>query len=65
MTGVIAVANLKGGVAKTTTAVSLGGALVEQGFSVLLIDLDSQGNLTQAMGVDAGAARQVSKCRIP
>ncbi len=56
--GVIAVANLKGGVAKTTTAVSLGGALTEQGYSVLLIDLDSQGNLTQAMGVDAGVIRQ-------
>lgn len=50
MTHIIAVANEKGGVAKTTTAISLGGALVKQGQDVLLIDLDPQANLSLALG---------------
>jgi chromosome partitioning protein len=47
---IIAVANEKGGVAKTTTALSLGAALAESGVGVLLIDLDPQANLTLALG---------------
>ena len=46
----IAIANEKGGVAKTTTAVSLAGALVEQNQRVLVIDLDPQANLTLSLG---------------
>ena len=52
MSYTIAIANQKGGVAKTTTAISLGGALVQAGNQVLLIDLDPQGDLTLAMGLD-------------
>lgn len=47
----LAVASVKGGVAKTTTAVSLGGALAQKGYRVLMVDLDPQGNMTLAMGV--------------
>ena len=47
---VIAFANQKGGVAKTTTTLNLGVALKEQGFKVLAIDLDPQGNLTMSQG---------------
>lgn len=50
MTRVLAVANQKGGVAKTTTVASLGAALVEQGNRVLLVDLDPQGCLTFSLG---------------
>jgi len=50
MTRIIAVANEKGGVAKTTTAVSLGGSLVKLGYEILLVDLDPQANLTLALG---------------
>lgn len=50
MTYTIAIANEKGGVAKTTTVVSLGGAMAEIGRKVLLIDLDPQANLTLALG---------------
>jgi chromosome partitioning protein len=49
---VIAIATQKGGVAKTTTAASLGGAFVQLGWKVLLIDLDAQANLTLALGKD-------------
>src|SRR3977135_1878820 len=47
---VIAFANQKGGVAKTTTTLNLGVALAEQGHKVLAIDLDPQGNLTMSQG---------------
>ncbi len=52
MTTTIAVANQKGGVAKTTTVVSLGAALAELGQRVLLVDIDPQGSLTFSLGVD-------------
>ncbi len=48
----LAVANQKGGVAKTTTVASLGAALVEQGERVLLVDLDPQACLTFSLGID-------------
>jgi chromosome partitioning protein len=52
MAHIITVANEKGGVAKTTTALSLGAALVESGLEVLLVDLDAQASLSLALGVE-------------
>lgn len=52
MTYIIAVANEKGGVAKTTTTLSLGGAFAEMGKRVLLIDLDPQSNLSLSLGIE-------------
>jgi chromosome partitioning protein len=49
---ILAVANQKGGVAKTTTVASIGAALVEQGARVLIVDLDPQACLTFSVGID-------------
>jgi chromosome partitioning protein len=55
---VIAFANQKGGVAKTTTTLNLAAAFAEQGHRVLCVDMDPQGNLTMSQGIDPDTLEQ-------
>ena len=63
-TKVIAIANQKGGVGKTTTSVNLSAAIAAEGHPVLMLDLDPQGNASSALGLEASAEKSLYNAMI-